>query len=70
MHSEYRNPILKQLRDQQVRYAPREKKLEQAARKPKDRDADELWDGDSREGGGVKGSNRLFFEEEVAQFAR
>ncbi len=29
MHSEYRSPILKQLRDQQVRYAPREKKLEQ-----------------------------------------
>ena len=31
MHSEYRNPILKQLRDQQVRYAPREKKLEQVS---------------------------------------
>ena len=29
MHSEYRSPILKQLRDQQVRYAPREKKVEQ-----------------------------------------
>ena len=31
MHSEYRNPILKQLRDQQVRYAPRDKKLEQVS---------------------------------------
>ena len=31
MHSEYRSQILKQLRDQQVRYAPREKKLEQVA---------------------------------------
>jgi RNA polymerase primary sigma factor len=29
MHSEYRSPIMKQLRDQQVRFAPRERKLEQ-----------------------------------------
>ncbi len=29
MHTEYRSPFMKQLRDQQVRYAPREKKLEQ-----------------------------------------
>jgi RNA polymerase primary sigma factor/RNA polymerase sigma factor len=29
MHSEYRTPILKQLRDQQVRYAPREKRIQQ-----------------------------------------
>ena len=29
MHSEYRTPILKQLRDQQVRYAPREKRMRQ-----------------------------------------
>ena len=29
MHTNYRNPILAQLRDQQVRFAPREKKLEQ-----------------------------------------
>ena len=32
MHAEYRNPTLRQLRDQQVRFAPREKKLEQADR--------------------------------------
>lgn len=29
MHSRYRTPSLRQLRDQQVRFAPREKKLEQ-----------------------------------------
>lgn len=29
MHSRYRSPILQQLRDQQVRFAPREKKIEQ-----------------------------------------
>ncbi|MCA9214961.1 MAG: sigma-70 family RNA polymerase sigma factor [Planctomycetales bacterium] len=29
MHSDYRTPILKQLRDQQVRYAPREKRVTQ-----------------------------------------
>ncbi len=32
MHTDYRNTILKQLRDQQVRFAPREKKLEQVNR--------------------------------------
>jgi len=30
MHSDYLNPALRQLRDQQVRFAPREKKIEQA----------------------------------------
>ena len=30
MHSNYFNPAIRQLRDQQVRFAPREKKLEQA----------------------------------------
>jgi len=29
MHSEYINPVIRQLRDQQVRFAPREKKIEQ-----------------------------------------
>jgi RNA polymerase primary sigma factor len=29
MHSEYQNPAIRQLRDQQVRFAPREKKIEQ-----------------------------------------
>jgi RNA polymerase primary sigma factor/RNA polymerase sigma factor len=32
MHTNYKSSILRQLRDQQVRYAPREKKLEQANR--------------------------------------
>ena len=32
MHTDYLNPGLRQLRDQQVRYAPRDKKLEQANR--------------------------------------
>ncbi len=32
MHTDYRNPTLRQLRDQQVRYAPREKKIEQVRR--------------------------------------
>lgn len=32
MHSSYQNLVLKQLRDQQVRFAPREKKLEQVNR--------------------------------------
>lgn len=32
MHSDYRSPVLRQLRDQQVRFAPREKKVEQANR--------------------------------------
>ena len=31
MHSDYLNPAIRQLRDQQVRFAPREKKIEQAA---------------------------------------
>ncbi len=35
MHSDYRNPVLRQLRDQQVRFAPREKKVEQANRAEK-----------------------------------
>ncbi len=32
MHARYRISVLQQLRDQQVRFAPREKKLEQANR--------------------------------------
>jgi RNA polymerase primary sigma factor/RNA polymerase sigma factor len=32
MHTDYLNPIIRQLRDQQVRFAPREKKLEQVNR--------------------------------------
>lgn len=32
MHTEYINPAIRQLRDQQVRFAPREKKLEQVDR--------------------------------------
>ena len=32
MNSDYRTTIIKQLRDQQVRFAPREKKVEQANR--------------------------------------
>ena len=32
MHSDYHNPIIRQLRDQQVRFAPREKKIEQVDR--------------------------------------
>src|SRR5690606_22623484 len=35
MHSDYRVPVLRQLRDQQVRFAPREKKVEQANRAEK-----------------------------------
>jgi RNA polymerase primary sigma factor len=35
MHSDYRSPVLRQLRDQQVRFAPREKKVEQANRAEK-----------------------------------
>ncbi|MCE5268167.1 MAG: sigma-70 family RNA polymerase sigma factor [Planctomycetaceae bacterium] len=31
MHSNYLNPAIRQLRDQQVRFAPREKRIEQAA---------------------------------------
>ncbi len=30
MHTDYNNPAIRQLRDQQVRFAPREKKIEQA----------------------------------------
>ncbi|NUQ64656.1 MAG: sigma-70 family RNA polymerase sigma factor [Pirellulales bacterium] len=32
MHSDYINPVIRQLRDQQVRFAPREKKIEQVNR--------------------------------------
>ena len=32
MHTDYSNPAIRQLRDQQVRYAPREKKIEQVNR--------------------------------------
>ncbi len=32
MNSAYSHPVLRQLRDQQVRFAPREKQLEQANR--------------------------------------
>ena len=35
MHTGYLNPAMRQLRDQQVRFAPREKKLEQAAQAEK-----------------------------------
>ncbi len=35
MHTDYRNPALRELRDQQVRFAPREKKLEQVAQAEK-----------------------------------
>jgi RNA polymerase primary sigma factor/RNA polymerase sigma factor len=35
MHSDYKIPILRQFRDQQVRYAPREKKIEQVNRAEK-----------------------------------
>jgi RNA polymerase primary sigma factor/RNA polymerase sigma factor len=35
MHSDYFNPIIRQLRDQQVRFAPREKKVEQVDRAEK-----------------------------------
>ena len=31
MHTDYLNPAIRQLRDQQVRFTPREKKIEQAA---------------------------------------
>jgi RNA polymerase primary sigma factor/RNA polymerase sigma factor len=32
MHADYRNPLIKQLRDQQLKLAPREKRIEQARR--------------------------------------
>lgn len=35
MHTDYKSPILRQLRDQQVRFAPRDKKLEQVNRAEK-----------------------------------
>ena len=35
MHSDYLSPIIRQLRDQQVRFAPRDKKLEQVNRAEK-----------------------------------
>jgi RNA polymerase primary sigma factor/RNA polymerase sigma factor len=35
MHSNYLNPAIRQLRDQQVRFAPREKRMEQAAQAEK-----------------------------------
>ncbi len=35
MHADYLNPIIRQLRDQQVRFAPREKKIEQVDRAEK-----------------------------------
>ena len=35
MHTDYLNPALRELRDQQVRFAPREKKLEQVAQAEK-----------------------------------
>ncbi len=35
MHSDYQIPVLRELRDQQVRFAPREKKVEQLDRAEK-----------------------------------
>ena len=35
MHTDYNNSTLRQLRDQQVRFAPREKKIEQIQRAEK-----------------------------------
>ena len=35
MHADYRNPALRHLRDQQVRFAPRDKKIEQVDRAEK-----------------------------------
>lgn len=35
MHTDYKSPIMRQLRDQQVRFAPRDKKLEQVNRAEK-----------------------------------
>jgi len=35
MHTDYLNPVIRQLRDQQVRFAPREKKIEQVNRAEK-----------------------------------
>ena len=35
MHSDYHNSTIQQLRDQQVRFAPREKKMQQVTRAEK-----------------------------------
>ena len=35
MHNEYRNPVMRHLRDQLTRYAPRQKKVEQIGRAEK-----------------------------------
>src|SRR5262249_8425144 len=35
MHTDYLSPIIRQLRDQQVRFAPRDKKIEQVNRAEK-----------------------------------
>ena len=35
MHTDYLNPAFRELRDQQVRFAPREKKLQQVAQAEK-----------------------------------
>ena len=35
MHSDYRNPVMRELRDQQVRFAPRNKRYEQVLRAEK-----------------------------------
>src|SRR5438034_9588676 len=35
MHTDYLNPVIRQFRDQQVRFAPREKKIEQVNRAEK-----------------------------------
>src|SRR5579862_7270962 len=35
MHTDYLNPVIRQLRDQQVRFAPRDKKVEQVNRAEK-----------------------------------
>ncbi len=35
MHTDYQNPVLRELRDQQVRFAPRDKKIEQVNRAEK-----------------------------------
>lgn len=35
MHTNYLNPAIRQLRDQQIRFAPREKKIEQVAQAEK-----------------------------------
>lgn len=37
MHSDYKIALMRELRDQQVRFAPRGKRIEQADRAEKDR---------------------------------